>query len=86
VIKFAFIFIFLSICIFAQVTPAKNVQVGGLACAGRMLGPIAAGNSTLTPEDQAALDLVTTNATALATRTKATADAVPDLPSVPPTA
>lgn len=44
---------------------------------------IAVGGSVLTPEDQAALNLVVTNATALATKTKTTADAVPDLPVVP---
>lgn len=47
---------------------------------------IAAGGSTLTPTDQAALDLVVTNATALAAKTKSVADNVPDLPTVPPTA
>lgn len=44
---------------------------------------IAAGGSNLTPEDQAALDLVDSNATAAAAKTKAIADAVPDLPSPP---
>ena len=44
---------------------------------------IAAGGSNLTTEDQTALDKVNANATALATKTKAIADAVPDLPSPP---
>ena len=45
---------------------------------------IAAGGSNLTAEDQAALDAVSVKADALAARTKAVSDAVPDLP-VPPT-
>ena len=44
---------------------------------------IAAGGSVLTPEDQAALDLIVANAVALAAHTKSIADAVPDLPVVP---
>ena len=44
---------------------------------------IAASTSTLTPEDQAALDLIVVNAAALAAHTKSVAEAVPDLPVVP---
>jgi|ERR1035437_1437263 hypothetical protein len=44
---------------------------------------IANGGSTLTSADQAALDLVVSNATSLAAKTKTTADNVPDLPSPP---
>jgi hypothetical protein len=44
---------------------------------------IAAGGSTLTPEDQAALDTLAANAMALATKTKGIADSVPDLPKPP---
>jgi hypothetical protein len=44
---------------------------------------IAAGGSTLTPVDQAALDTLAANATALAAKTKGIADAVPDLPTPP---
>ena len=47
---------------------------------------IASGASTLTPADQAALDLAATNSATLAARTKAIADAVPDLPAPPPAA
>jgi predicted phage tail protein len=45
---------------------------------------IANGGSSLTPEDQAALDAVTVSATTIAARTKEIADAVPDLPVPPP--
>src|ERR1035437_6767783 len=45
---------------------------------------IAAGGSTLTPEDQAALDLVDSNSTAMASRTATIASNVPDLPVLPP--
>jgi predicted nucleic acid-binding Zn-ribbon protein len=47
---------------------------------------IAAGNSTLNPLDQAALDSVVTNATAAAAKTAGVAAAVPDLPLPPTTA
>ena len=45
---------------------------------------LAAGSSTLTPADQAALDTVVANATALASKTADIAAAVPDLPAPPP--
>ena len=45
---------------------------------------IAAGGSSLTAADQAALDLVDTNSTAMASRTATIADNVPDLPAPPP--
>jgi hypothetical protein len=45
---------------------------------------IAAGNSVLTPEDQAALDGVVTAGTALAAKVQSIADAIPDLPAPPP--
>jgi uncharacterized phage infection (PIP) family protein YhgE len=47
---------------------------------------IGSGSSTLTPEDQAALDAIVTNANAMAARTKSIADSVPDsIPAPPPT-
>ena len=45
---------------------------------------IAASGSVLTAVDQAALGLAATNSATLAARTKAIADAVPDLPAPPP--
>ncbi len=47
---------------------------------------IAAGSSTLSPEDAAALDSVLSAAQSNATKAQTQADAVPDLPSPPPTA
>lgn len=49
-----------------------------------LVAQIAASGSVLTPEDQTALDNVASTATALAARTKVAADAVPDLPPMPP--
>ena len=43
---------------------------------------IAAGQSTLTPEDQAALDAVVVEAGQVVARTQAVADAVPDVAAV----
>jgi seryl-tRNA synthetase len=45
---------------------------------------IAASPSTLVPADQAALDTLVTNATAVAAKTAGIAAAVPDLPAPPP--
>ena len=45
---------------------------------------IASGGSVLVPADQTALDTLATAGEALAAKTKAMADAVPDLPAPPP--
>lgn len=74
---------------FAQVNAnLDNIQADETALAKQITdlqAQIAAGGSSLTPEDQASLDAAVASATALAARTKTIADAVPDT-VVPPTA